>query len=238
MGIIYSKKQLARRRTHEHYPTASGLVEAALSIPIIQQNTYHRVLDPGAGTGVWGAVARKFMPEVIIDGVELQPCTPCKKYNNWYFGDFFRYAAQCPYAYDLIIGNPPYGGLHRDMAELFIRMSLSMLESDGVLLFLLRSAFFEGQERGKKFFKEFRPCDMYQLSRRPSFTGNGKTDSTAYSVFVWNKGYHPEYTRAWHLDWDYGEPIEEDAPFRPYQLLVDIERRGDYEAHTQYVPYY
>jgi hypothetical protein len=57
--------------------------------------------------------------------------------------------------------------------------------------------------------------------RRPSFTGNNKTDSTAYSVFLWRKNENPDHTKAWHLDWDYGKRIEEDKPFKPFLLLED-----------------
>lgn len=229
MGIIYSSKPLAKRRQYEHYPTASGLVEAMLQIPIISQNEFQRVCDPSAGTGVFGAKYRTLFPRRnILHGVELQPCLPNRHYDEWYMMDFFRFASIQRRSYDLIMGNPPYGGTHRDLAEMFVRTSIAMLEDDGVLIFLLRSAFLEGQNRGKNLFSQckYRPSDIYQLSRRPSFTGNGKTDSTAYSAFVWNKGYECEYSRMWLLDWGYGEPIEEDNPFRPFPLLTD----------SQYIP--
>ncbi len=40
---------------------------------------------------------------------------------------------------------------------------------------------------GAAFPDEF-PCDVFVLSRRPSFLGNGMTDSSAYAWFVWGPG--------------------------------------------------
>jgi hypothetical protein len=31
-------------------------------------------------------------------------------------------------------------------------------------------------------------CDVYVLSKRPSFSGNGKTDATAYAWFLFGPG--------------------------------------------------
>ena len=220
MGIIYSTKALQPRRQYDHYPTPSGLVRAALELVPDGMNV-ERILDPASGTGVWGAVARKRWPEAFIEGVELQVANPCASYDSWKTMDYFRFlAAHHNGPYDLIIGNPPYGKPIKTMAELFVRASMSVLAPEGKLMFLLRSAFFEGIDRGRDFFVKHRPTDMYQLMRRPSFTGNNKTDSTAYALFVWDHT-KPNYTRAWHLDWEYGESTPEDRPFKATIMLMD-----------------
>lgn len=211
MGIIYSTKALQPRRQYDHYPTPSGLVRAALQL-VPDGMSVERILDPAAGTGVWGAVARERWPEAFIEGVEIQPCLPNQKYDSWKIDNFFSFVEAHNGPYDLIIGNPPYGKPVKNMAELFVRGCIPLLSDTGKLMFLLRSAFLEGIDRGQNFYKEHCPTDVYQLMRRPSFTGNAKTDSTAYSLFVWDKTT-PVYTRLWHLDWDYGDPIEEDQPF-------------------------
>jgi len=221
MGIIYSTRPLQARRKFDHYPTPSGLVRASLALPQVRPNPI-KVLDPGAGTGVWGSLVREKWPNSFITGIELQPCVPNDTYDVWNTGDFFRWSANhaCQ-KYDLIVGNPPYGGICKDMAEMFVRTCIAHLGPGGQIVFLLRSAFFESISRGRDLFKNHQPTDMYQCMRRPSFTGNNKTDSTAYSLFLWQKGQNPEYTRAWHLDWEYGESIEEDKPFKPFLLLED-----------------
>lgn len=57
----------------------------------------------------------------------------------------------------------------------------------GVLIFLLRTAFLESKSR-YEFWQENPLNDLYVLSKRPSFTGDGKSDATSYSWFVWKKG--------------------------------------------------
>jgi len=83
--------------------------------------------------------------------------------------------------YDVIIGNPPYS-----LAKEFVEKSLSCLKDDGVLIFLLRTAFLESKSR-YEFWQQNPLSGLYTLSKRPSFTGKG-TDATSYSWFVWDKG--------------------------------------------------
>lgn len=85
-----------------------------------------------------------------------------------------------PSRYDLVVGNPPY-----KYAEEFVRAGLEALESDGTMIYLLRLAFLEGQARARGLWKTHRPDKVYVLGRRPSFTGNGRTDATAYALYVW-----------------------------------------------------
>jgi predicted RNA methylase len=125
MGIIYSTKPLQARKKLDHYPTPSGLVRASLGLPQINPSPI-KILDPGAGTGVWGSIARGRWSESFITGVETQPCPPNGKYDIWYSGDFFRWsAANARERYDLIIGNPPYGGICKDMAEILAQVGKS-----------------------------------------------------------------------------------------------------------------
>ena len=83
--------------------------------------------------------------------------------------------------YDLIIGNPPF-----DKAKEFIEKSLGMLNEGGRLIFLLRTAFLESKAR-YEFWQQNPLSRLLVFSRRPSFTQDGKADSTSYSWFVWDK---------------------------------------------------
>lgn len=79
----------------------------------------------------------------------------------------------------LIITNPPFS-----LAEDFVRRALAEAKPvGGTVAMLLRLAFLESVKRGA-FHKEH-PSDVYVLSKRPSFTEDGKTDSCAYAWFVW-----------------------------------------------------
>ncbi len=51
---------------------------------------------------------------------------------------------------------------------------------------LLRTAFLESKKR-YDFWQKHPLNGLYVLSQRPSFLGNGKSDATSYSWFVWNK---------------------------------------------------
>lgn len=122
--------------------------------------------------------------------------------------------------FDLIMGNPPYGDEwdqeQRELAkeakargetykrpprpadkpladaERFCRKCLTQhLSPNGIMMFLLRSAFLESGRR-IEFWSEFPDDIMYYLPERPSFIEEGekagKTDATAYSIFVWRNG--------------------------------------------------
>ena len=60
-----------------------------------------------------------------------------------------------------------------------------MLNDDGKLIMLLRTAFLESKSR-YEFWQKNKLNGLYVLSKRPSFTGNG-TDATSYSWFIWDK---------------------------------------------------
>ncbi len=94
--------------------------------------------------------------------------------------------------WNLIAGNPAY----RD-AEKWVRTSLNLLEPGGHLLFLLRLAFLEGQARGSGLWREHPPKAVGVCCKRPSFTGNGRTDALAYMFVLWEKGWRGEPRLKW-----------------------------------------
>lgn len=201
--IITTDKEMRERDPHDFYPTPSALCVAALNL-LPKYFTPRRVLDPGAGAGVWGEVARARWSEAYMVGVELRDdATPNAAYDDWQTGDFMLYGGS---GYDLVIGNPPY-----KYAEKFIRLSNEMLAPGGWIVFLLRLAFLEGQDRGAGLWREMPPQSVHVLSRRPSFITSGakkgNTDATAYAVYVWRKPHNDQTTLLW-LDWN-PEPISE-----------------------------
>ena len=78
--------------------------------------------------------------------------------------------------YDLIISNPPY-----KHALQFVERSILAAP---VVLMLLRVGFL-GSVRRYGFFRRHTP-DVHISSKRPSFTGDGKTDGTDYAWFEWS----------------------------------------------------
>jgi hypothetical protein len=196
------------RDPHDFYPTLTGYVRAALSLLPVGY-TPETILDPGAGTGVWGQVARERWPHAWIEGVEVRSTPHPDAYDVWFIGDLARYTH--PPMIDLVIGNPPY-----KLAEQFVRRSLDLLLPSGYLVFLLRLGFLEGQDRnftaeekaelvkkGKRFksmetglLRAHPPQAVGVYVQRPSFIGGG-TDMTAYAAFVWQKGWSGTTTLHW-----------------------------------------
>lgn len=193
---------MSGRDAHDFYPTPVPLIEAALTQfrTFTSGFTPDRVLDPGAGTGVWGVAARKHWRDAWIAGVELREQPRPDAYDHWLTGDFLASATQLP-SVDLVIGNPPYRH-----AEKFVRAAWDVASPNGYMLLLLRLAFLEGQARARGLWRELQPLAVWVCAARPSFIAEGekagRTDSTAYAVFVWQKGLPGIYapTLGW-LNW-------------------------------------
>jgi hypothetical protein len=198
MATVYvsdaTKAALPERHPTDHYPTPRGLVEAAVNRILIPGRA-QRVLDPGAGTGVWGEVWRERDEEAFITGVELLPTFKRPPaYDDWLIGDFLGWTP--PFLYDVVLGNPPYGKL----AEGFIRKSVECLRDGGRMLFLLRTEFQNSERRARGIFTDFPPHSIFPLAQRPSFTGDGKTQPQDYTLFYWVKG-HTGTARWSTFDW-------------------------------------
>lgn len=83
--------------------------------------------------------------------------------------------------WDLIITNPPFS-----LAQRFVERALADVRVGGTVAMLLRLAFLERQARAP--FHRAHPSDVYVLPKRPSFSADGATDSSAYAWFVWGPG--------------------------------------------------
>jgi hypothetical protein len=186
---------LRERHPFDFYPTNQAHVEAAFNL-LPSHFAPEKVLDPGMGMGVFGKEAKKRWTDSFVVGVELNNDMPLHNWYDWNIrGDFLS----IPFddRFDLVIGNPPYGE-----AEAFVRRSLALLRPDGWLIFLLRLSFAESVTRFLMFTHEAPPFSVVTCSDRPSFTGDGKTDSSAYAYFVWQKGYQGKTI----LDWVVADP--------------------------------
>lgn len=82
----------------------------------------------------------------------------------------------------------------------------------GLVRAALRLAFLEGQRRTAGLWKSHRPHTVAVCGKRPSFTGNGKTDATAYAVFIWHKRAGIQDTVLTWLHWDDSELVSKPTP--------------------------
>lgn len=85
--------------------------------------------------------------------------------------------------FDLVFGNPPFR-----IAEAFVRRSLTLVHDGGLVGQLLRVGFLSSKTR-LPLWKEHPARKVWILAERPSFTGDGKTDSYTYCWIVWRKGF-------------------------------------------------
>jgi hypothetical protein len=188
--IITTDKVMRPRDPQDHYPTPLPFVEAALGL-LPKSFVPRTMLDPGAGSGVWGMAAWHRWLGVELTGVEVREVPAAFQYDHWYCNNFLLY--NWAHRYDLVAGNPPY-----KHAEAFIRRSLALLAPGGYLVQLLRLAFLEGQARGAGLWRDYPPQTVAVCSKRPSFlTDSNKTDATAYAVFCWQQGWSGTTALQW-----------------------------------------
>lgn len=202
MGTIFVKEGtvLPARREHDLYETPEYAVRQAIQLvndDFSEQGDWppRRVLDIGAGNGVWGEVARSFWPDATIIGVEIRDTPKNDCYDYWLKGDFFDWLGrlQMLERFDLITGNLPFGIVEKiiDRCWYLLRLPIDaeIFQPGGRLGLFLRLAFLEGQTRRDNLYRQ---CPLKKLgvySKRVSFSENGKTNATAHAFFLWQLGY-------------------------------------------------
>lgn len=196
MAVIYvnGKTKLPPRHDLDFYATSPGFAHAALN-ELPPAFAPLKILDPGAGTGVWGRAAKARWPDCRVTGVELRD-TPCPPAYSFWSANTDYVAHDPPHRqYDLIVGNPPF-----KPAEAFVRKSMGLLREGGYCFFLFRLAFLEGQERFAGLWQDYPPKRVIVASRRINFTGNSNPNS--YAMYLWQKAWHGETTLGWLLHED------------------------------------
>jgi len=201
-----------KRSPRDFYKTPRDLAESAITkLRNDEEIAYYgevNVLDAGCGDGVWAKECTQLVYASSeenyypwIEAIDLEPHIIERQdlVDKTITGDFLEYNPTMKY--DLICGNPPYS-----LAEEFIRHSYELLDNQGYIYFLLRLSFLEGIKRGKGLFRDIPLKGVYVCSKRPSFftsrSGSHTTDTLAYAMFLWQKGYEGKSELDW-LDWEY-----------------------------------
>lgn len=164
---------------HDFFPTPEPVTRAFLDACQLPDGTW---CEPACGDGaivravgprnLWLTYDVRDVPAPATGELDLHmPCT-----------DWLERPMTSPI--DVLITNPPFY-----LAEEFVRKALSCATH---VAMLLRLAFLETRRR--ESLHRDHPCDVYVLTRRPSFTANGATDNTAYAWFVWG----PDRGRRWY----------------------------------------
>lgn len=168
------------RNALDQYETPWSAVE-----PLLPRLYKHRViLDPCCGTGAMVMrVAKELGGQAL--GIEVDEKRPMTR-ADWVVapdGAVQVRDALSPEPWpraDLIITNPPFS-----LAMEFVRRALKERHERTVAM-LLRLAFAASKVRAE--FHRANPSDVFVLSKRPSFTSDGKSDSADYAWFVWGPG--------------------------------------------------
>ena len=158
--------------------------EATTHALLNQIGHYDRILEPAAGEGAIIQAIRTWSDlKPNIDGIEISPehASVCQDAGlEVLTGDYFEQQIS-PGKYDLIITNPPFS-----IAMEFVQHSLWLAGRKGTVAMLLRLGWLASLKR-RDFHRAY-PADVYVLSKRPSFSGDGKTDSADYCWLAWGPG--------------------------------------------------
>lgn len=150
-------KKKGERRPYDVYETPDWAVSALLKIISIDHKK--KYMEPCRGSGrIYHQLPIGSAWGEIREGVDYLNT----EYNH----------------VDVIITNPPYS-----LAQEFVTKALG--EAD-VVIMLLRLGFLESMKRWE-WWQENPLSSLLVLSKRPSFTEDGKTDGSGYAWFVWDK---------------------------------------------------
>lgn len=222
-GMKPTTKRLRKRPDDDFFPTPDRLCQQAVKLIEKYSVYFPRMLDPGCGAGPWGRALKARWPDSTLVGVEVNADRIVrargrnrdgKRVPGWpdLLGDYDFVlnkdilSTRFPWKFDLIVGNPPFGSPEeRNLAEMIIHHALdNLLAANGQMLLLLRSSFTSSRTRYDNLFSKVagkRPYAVYALVERPSFTQDGKTDATDYSLFHWDNRRTVNYTRLEWLSW-------------------------------------
>lgn len=173
----------AARRPNDWYATPAWCVEALLRVwQPVRERCF--ALEPCAGDGaIVDAVDHYYLStldphRVSWDAYDIAP--QLQDSPGGTFIDTFDFLSVEPRScYEFIITNPPYS-----IAQEIVEHALKFKGADVVML--LRLNFLASAKRAH--WLRQRCPDVYVLPNRPSFTGDGVTDSIDYAWFIWPHG--------------------------------------------------
>jgi len=169
----------------DFYATPREAVEPI--VPILRPYLGGHILEPSVGTGdIARALVAAGAEPSHITGIELDPAraeqaTRTECVGRVVRGDALAILPQLVIPGGrpgLIITNPPY-----KLAQEFAEACLAVAGQRGVVALLLRLGFIASLRRSA--FHRARPADVFILAKRPSFTGDGKSDACDYAWFLY-----------------------------------------------------
>lgn len=184
-----------RKKLDQYFTPPELALELVRLLPLKSRD---RVLEPHAGAGAFVGAVQQVQPKIKITANEIDAqLIEAQSYGTLavFCSDFLEFQPSDPETFDWIIGNPPFHS-----AEEHVRKALELLRPGKHCAFLLRSGFLASDRRAE-FFRAQPPRKIWQVSQRPSFSMDGKTDSSDYVWIWWMKGFRGEPSFSW-VSWD------------------------------------
>lgn len=170
------------RRENDAYYTPDDVAKLCVYglSNVIDPTTIRTVVEPSVGGGAFIRAWKEIgLQDTEYDAFDIDPfavgLTGQRVMGSHL--DFLQWVGP-PRKYDLVLGNPPYSDALRHVQK--------ALEVGQNVAFLLRLGFLASVRR-KDFFQCRPPAYVFVLSKRPSFTEDGKTDGQEYAFFVWKE---------------------------------------------------
>jgi hypothetical protein len=184
-----------QRHTGDFYATPQSLADAicrSVARSVIARP--ESIIEPSAGSGAFVRAAHAVFPGARITAVDVEPACEifCRMAGASEFNCVDWVSPGVVGGFELCIGNPPY-----DAAETHLERALLRAHT---VAFLLRLSFLGSQGRHQRgVFKGLR--FVQPIIGRPSFTSDGRTDSSEYALFVWRNGYTDRAELLPGLEW-------------------------------------
>jgi len=171
----------AERREADFYETPEWCTRALMEFLFHYIEGYN-IIEPCAGHGAISKIIKEYHPECTMIQYELNRNKKLQKYGDVTFGDFFKNSVYDE-SIDAVITNPPF-----TYSLEFIDTCRKNYPLADVTMLLPLS--FLGSQKRNLWWKKNKPNRMIYLSDRPSFTGDGKTDSSVYAWYQWYEKAH------------------------------------------------
>jgi hypothetical protein len=157
------------RRPDDAYNTPSWCVRRLLERVYLPKTG--RWLEPCAGNGALIKAANAVVPDLVWDAIDIAP-----RADGIRQADFLT---EGPWSTSVstVITNPPFS-----LAREFVERSFEVAPKAWIAM-LMRLNWAASEERF--LLMKMRAPDLYVLPNRPSFTDDGRTDSTEYAWMVW-----------------------------------------------------
>lgn len=202
---------MADRLADDAYYTPQPLADAICSVLAHKLTGIRLILEPSAGKGAfvkaacasWGRWGAKVAATDRHDHG-----TACARAGATSFRvlDFLSLDTERLARFDLVLGNPPYS-----LAEQFVRYPLEHgLHPGASVAYLLRLSFLGSQKRLTRLFRDHPLRYLIPIAGRPSFTPDGRTDSSEYGVFVWTREWFDQPVILDAIEWK-GQEVEHDV---------------------------